>query len=169
MAINATPGDVNADSYVTVAEAGVYHAAAFNHQAWATLDEPSQETLLKTATRYIDQFMSFTGVKASSSQALKFPRIGCYDDEDELIPSDVIPTNLKHATFELAWYLHSVGDLKFSTSNRDRIKVAVIDIHMKTTGNDLGLPDYIETLMAAFGESNFQGGGSIKSIRLVRV
>ena len=168
MPINSTPGDAAADSYVSLAEAGAYFSAAFNRQVWSTLDETLREGLLKSSTRYIDQFMKFYGSKSSSTQSLKFPRIGCYDEESNPIPADAIPNRLKQAVMELAWHLQLVGDLRFSGSTRNRLKVAVIDIQFKTTGNDLGIPDYIENMMSAFGESDFQGGGSIKTIKLER-
>lgn len=168
MAINSTPGDIAADSYVSLAEAGAYFAAAFNRQVWGTLTEELREGLLKSATRYIDQFMRFYGSMTSETQALKFPRTGCYDEEGNTIPVDEIPNRLKQAVLELAWHLQTTGDLRFSGSTRNRVKVAVIDIQFKSSGNDLGIPDYIENMMSAFGESDFQGGGSIKTIKLER-
>lgn len=66
-------GMVDADSYVSVADCTDYHAAMGN-TAWASLDEPAQEAMLRRATQYIDVRYTFRGQRLRSTQALAWPR-----------------------------------------------------------------------------------------------
>lgn len=126
MALIATPGDPNANSYLTLVEAEDY----FENRRLSSLPEwddadPSQEAALIMATRVLDLYFvprrrleydlckcayyitnpTWTGAPASDTQALAWPRTGMYNRNGVAIPSDVIPQELKDAVAELAGQL----------------------------------------------------------------
>lgn len=123
MALVATLGAADANSYVTVEEADDYFAAGVHLRAsvWNALDPddedvPTKSALLITATRQIDR-LRFWGCKADDLQALQFPRHGnCWDPLE-------IPRELKEAVFEqalsMAPHVSSGGQ-----SSRDKLQAA---------------------------------------------
>lgn len=98
MAIDATVGGANSNSYVTLNEANAYFAERIYADAWDVLVD--QEQALVTATQRIDQ-EGFMGDRASETQALKWPRSGVYSD-GVLIADTAIPQKVKDAQCELA-------------------------------------------------------------------
>lgn len=84
MAIIATPGAANANSYVTIDEADGYAASRFGTDAWAALSDADQEKALRQATREIDR-CRFRGHKTYSRQALQFPRDYCSEESADAL------------------------------------------------------------------------------------
>lgn len=92
-----------AESYASVAEATTYHAA-FGNAAWALAVLAAQEVALRKATQYLDAkyHNRWTGVRVNSTQALDWPRAYADTDDQFYIASDVVPTQVKNATAEMA-------------------------------------------------------------------
>lgn len=127
--IVSTPGAVNANSYVEVAEADAYFEARLAlDPAWDDAD--SKEALLVMATRLIDAWFRGTrtyvpasggvaahyrigrhwlGTIASTTQRLLWPRTGLLHDNGAAILASEIPWELKDAVSELAGQL-GLGD-----------------------------------------------------------
>ena len=95
MALVATVGAANADSYITLAEADAYLAARFGAEAWEALGDELKEKALKQATRELDRHR-FRSSKATTVQALQFPR---WDQEEALTE---LPPCVKDACAEQA-------------------------------------------------------------------
>ncbi|MBP8812322.1 MAG: hypothetical protein KBE25_00645 [Laribacter sp.] len=91
MALNTTPGTIDADSYVTLAEADAYHAKR-GEAAWAAAADTAREAALIKATAYLDASYRFDGDPLSDTQALAWPRTVAAD----------IPQRVKDAQCELA-------------------------------------------------------------------
>lgn len=122
-----TPGDANANSYLTVQEAQDYFDARLPISQW--VDADSQELLIVMATRVFDAlfsprrllvrdaqsgfyyrtFPTWTGSPASTTQSLSWPRSGMYTRNGGIILSTVIPLEIKDAVAELAGQL-AIGD-----------------------------------------------------------
>lgn len=106
MSLDATVGGANANSYLTIADANALLAERAGASDWSTATDPDKEKFLITATRRLDQ-EAYCGVKANSSQALKWPRYLAYN-RDDIWPdeypfaSNVIPLPVKLACAELA-------------------------------------------------------------------
>ena len=67
-----------ADSYVSIADALVYHAAMGN-TAWAAATEAAQEIALRRAAQYLDTEYRYRGTRYNATQALEWPRVE-YED-----------------------------------------------------------------------------------------
>lgn len=100
MAIDATVGGLTTNSYVTLAEANTYFTNRVHADSWE--DSEVQEQLLITASSTIDWFITWKGTKATGTQTMDWPRTGVYDKVGELYPEDVVPIDVKIATFEMA-------------------------------------------------------------------
>ena len=121
--IIATPGAANANSYATHAEANAYFEERLPlDPAWVA---SGQEAVLIMATRMIDMlaqpFRTFvpdgrgggyyrarrqwTGLPATTTQRLSWPRVGMFDRNGNAILSTVIPQELKEAQAEFAGQL----------------------------------------------------------------
>jgi hypothetical protein len=133
MALIATPGSPNANSYLTEAEAEAYWEIRPFSDTWNSSSQ-DKEGLLITATRLLDMMLSpmrrlvhpqpsssspfqssyyiqrptWTGSPSSATQALAWPRTGMFNRNGFPIASDAIPDDLKAAVSEFAGWLTKV-------------------------------------------------------------
>lgn len=120
-----TPGSATANSYETVVEADAYFDARVPLEIpWD--DAESKAALLVMGTRVLDAMFrgtkmlvsldgsatsryivrrKWTGLPATTTQRLAWPRSGMYDQNGNAIAETVIPLDLKYALSELAGQL----------------------------------------------------------------
>lgn len=120
--IDSTWGSTSANSYCTVEESNIYHAARLHTSSWldsVQVPDTTKIPALIWATSLIDQLFEFDGSKVSSIQALSCPRIGVLDRE--YWPVDMItkPNWVYQATAEYAYWLVQ-DDLMASMSSTDQ-------------------------------------------------
>ena len=100
-------GLANSESYISVADADIYHLNR-GHSAWAALTTPQKEVALRKATDHLTQLYRFRwkGYRSfPSTQALDWPRQFVSLDDGlypEYIEFTGIPVELKNACCELA-------------------------------------------------------------------
>lgn len=103
-------GRADAESFASVAEADIYHAARGQGDAWDGADD--KEVALRLATDYLEQafrgrWLSF---RVTSTQRLSWPRAWVtmpdapygYGSWAAFIPNNVVPPEVKQACMELA-------------------------------------------------------------------
>lgn len=149
--IVATPGASDANSYLTVADADTLAEERLGTLTWSTASDTNKKKALVQATRYMDT-LAFIGEKASTTQALLWPRTGasCGDKSYE---DDEIPIEVQDATFDLAEGLlndpglisgqgvtpstATTGELVTGVPNADlkRLKLDVMELEWRTTTN----------------------------------
>ena len=95
------------DSYATVAEADAYHAGLPFNAAWAPLELPRKEQLLRLATRLIDENFEWYGSPVLISQPLAWPRFGLLTRQWQVVTGEEIPGLIVSATAEFALRLHT--------------------------------------------------------------
>jgi len=95
-------GLVNADAYISEADADTYFAAIAN-ATWAGATTPAKEQAIVKATRYMEKRFGnkWKGIIASSTQALGWPRDYVYDERGTEL-DDQVPTAIAHACAEYA-------------------------------------------------------------------
>lgn len=168
MAINATPGASDADSYVTVDEADSYFFGS-KKATWIALETLAKEALLKEATRLLDQFFDWSGaIEPSSVQSLRWPRIGAYDADKRLIAKDVIPVSVKQGTIEWALQLQQNGGFDVSSNNLDVLRVGPIRLEFKEGTKDDSFPKFVVDLVSSVGSLKSVSTGGIGQPKLVR-
>ncbi len=137
MALDATVAGTSSNSYVTLAEATAYFADRLNSSAngdWATDSSgvarttAVKEAALVTATRRIDE-EQFLGLKASTTQSLKWPRVAVYDEDGIAFSASAIPERVKQATYLTALELLKVDFLAESyMGNIKTLKTGTLEI-----------------------------------------
>lgn len=127
MALDATVGGEDSNSYVTQAEATAYFADRLHADSWE--DFASKDQALITASSMLDWNMKWKGFRSSSSQKLDWPRSGVLDSYSVEIDSDTLPDALKVATFEMALsILEEDRSEDWDLSGFKSVKVDVIEV-----------------------------------------
>lgn len=176
MALDATVGGANANSFDTVEHADEYFADRLPLPSpWE--DQDNKGALLIMATRSIvAQFQMvklfvpetggvnargayyvtpkrWSGQPASSTQRLPWPRIGMYDANGNAIAPDVIPDALKEATDELAGAFGQgdrTQDNDVAVQGITGIKVGTIALQFKSQiATTKVLPDFVMSMLPA--------------------
>jgi hypothetical protein len=102
MALIATPGAADANSFSTLAEFNAYLTTHVNGAAVASKTDAEKEAALVTSTRTLGSMFVWRGTGATATQALEFPRVGLWTRNGFALASDIIPKEIKDATSELA-------------------------------------------------------------------
>lgn len=137
----------DAESYISVADADVYHTARGNETTWTNKDDELKEIALRNATEYIDARWGsrLRGEKEfpDTPQALEFPRL-CIEGYEG------VPTCLKRATAEYA--LRALSSALAPDPVIDASGLAIVGTRKKVG------PIETETTFAS------EGPGSVKKI-----
>jgi len=100
-------GRLDANSYVSIADADTYHSLRGN-TIWAAATDSDKVVALVRATEYLDARWTFTGDPFKATQALVFPRESEYLDRNGDDVSESVPVAIANATLEYA--LAVLGD-----------------------------------------------------------
>lgn len=100
MALNATVGSPDANSYVTVSEASVYFSDRVHSEAWDVFE--NQAAVLVTSSQMLDWYVKWKGFRSSTTQSMLWPRTGVTRRDDTTVEIDILPPELKVAVYELA-------------------------------------------------------------------
>ena len=147
MPLDATVGGANANSFVTLAAANTYFETRTHATSWTGTNEAKEKALI-TATQRLNQ-ETFAGVKASTTQALKWPRYDTADADGYPYASDAIPQALKDATCELALELMATAALAQSKlTNYARLKIGPLDITPQQPQKSGALPAQVLRLLS---------------------
>lgn len=144
----------NANSYVAVMEADDILAIDFRQNAiWSVLDTPTKELMLAQATRYLDDNYNWFGRRTEpTTQALKWPRSGMKDCEGNCIGLNVIPSELKRATAQLAvWLRSNDGNEQMETQGVKRFRSEEMEIEWQEGYWGRYAPEFLSKLLICFG------------------
>lgn len=160
----ATPKAVNANSYLTVAEADAYFEGRTNAGKWTGATTAQKDLALVWATSRLEH-EEYYGVPTTSDQRLKWPRWGIEAD-GFFIDSDVIPRLVKEAVCELALALLEDGLVdRFKDSGLeqfDSVTLGPISIEIDKSYPAGTLPVLVTRMLGRFRSG---GGGSIRLLR----
>jgi|TARA_B100000035_G_scaffold74785_1_gene62037 hypothetical protein len=127
VSINATAGDANANSYISLTEADAYVDAMISSDdvsKWSTGTDDTRNRALAAATQRLDR-ERFLGARATDTQALQWPRTGVRKPDtyvntfstgfpfrisEDYFTDTEIPDQIKRAQIELAVYLKNNVD-----------------------------------------------------------
>lgn len=161
-------GLANSNSYVSLAEADEYFSGhPFYADAWALLASGERTLLLVAATRSLDVEYVWRGKRASTTQALEWPRSAVVDQYDTLLASDEIPLRLRQATCEQAYYL-TKGDKSaeaIDDPGLDKLKIDVIELDfaksIRTTRVN-AVPTAVRALLRGLGD--YAAGSRVRRV-----
>jgi hypothetical protein len=100
MALIATIGASDANSYVTQAEATAYFLNRIHSSAWEDFENKSQ--VLITSSQMLDWYVKWKGTKQTETQFMQWPRSSAIRGDGTEIDEDTIPPEVKVAVYELA-------------------------------------------------------------------
>tara|TARA_R100000406_G_C3108818_1_gene123778 strand:+ start:473 stop:1018 length:546 start_codon:yes stop_codon:yes gene_type:complete len=103
MAIDATVGGADANSYVTLAEMTAYAATQSWNATWTAYTQDKKEISLISATKWLDT-LTYKGSRNATTQRLSWPRTGATFD-GVTSSATAIPAQIKTAQMELSWQL----------------------------------------------------------------
>lgn len=136
MAINATPSDENADSYLTLADAETYFTSRLFKTNWDTATDVTKEAALKWATKLIDAEFIWKGTPAYYGQSLGWPR-GNVTYDRRLLSHLLIPVPIKNAVCELALALLAEDRTKNSEPDTQGLSsLSVGPVNLSFDGED---------------------------------
>ncbi len=160
-------GLANADSYSSVADADTYLASIGDPGSWSTQTVTAKEQALVRATQWLDNTYrtEWKGRRKLQTQALAWPRVEVYDEDDFLVPDDEVPTILAKATAEAA-YRFLTAELSPDLDNggalvkRTRAKVASLEEELEyVVGAVIGTEQFqkIEDMLAGLVDGSGSG------------
>ena len=166
MALNATVGASDANSYVTKAEADSYFGDRLHSEDWDDADNP--DSALVTASRMLDWYVKWKGWRSSTTQSMLWPRTEVLRRDGTSVDDDIIPPEVKTAAFELAY--SSLSESRTSDdpmAGLDQIKAGSLMIKAGSGGYDSTaldtIPEHIYKIL-----SDLYSGGGISVVRLSR-
>ena len=158
----ATAGGATSNSYCTIAEATVYHGKRFLNTAWTDADKKDCEKVLMWSTRLMDQ-LNWRGQKTDQNQALRWPRVGCADREGFPTSYTDIPTVIKDACAEWAFYLLT-EDRTLDEGGLVEIKGGVGPIKNPDMYIRKSMPDGVREMLAPFINGAGVGYGRVSRV-----
>ncbi len=101
-----TPPDATANSYVSLADAEVYHESILNNSEWTAAVDDTKNRALVMATGLLDP-LGWKGVKTDTlaDNALRWPRYGVLNQDGQELDGNTVPELLENATSQLAFEL----------------------------------------------------------------
>ena len=100
MALVFDAGSADAEAYISVIDADAYFAARGN-ASWGALTTEAKEQALRKGADYLEASYRWRGERASTTQALSWPRSGVTLD-GVTVASDAVPLPIQRANAELA-------------------------------------------------------------------
>lgn len=173
MAIIATAGANNANSYCDAAFANAYFATRFNSAAWTIATDPNKETALIQATIMLDSMFDWVGdifnVNGNSSgQALRWPRYNAYDLDGRYLPTDSVPTVIKNAECEMAIFLLENQDYTGEIREIDRVRVSSILVDFDNNASNFPIATRVIDMLRGYGSYKGQSKNAVGSVGLIR-
>jgi len=165
MALDATVGGEDSNSYVTVSEADTYFENRTHASAWEQLE--NKESYLITASKQLDWYISWKGTKQYDEQAMDWPRSDALSSSGVEYPEDEIPNCVKEATFEMA--LSSLDIDRTADQDLDGLaEVRAASLMIKTDSSLRSkkfetIPDKIRRILA-----DVTANSGIRVVRLLR-
>lgn len=122
-----TAGAASANTYITLTDADTYFADYRLHvSTWASAATANRNTALAWATRLLDEMCNWFGSKASTEQALAWPRAFVYTPDGDRIEDTEIPQWLKFATAEMAYFL--LSEDRTLEAGRDSVGIKAMQV-----------------------------------------
>lgn len=136
MALDATVGGANANSFMTRARADALAADMLYIAGWTAASSAQKDQALVSATQQITAVTCWTGGVATGTQALPWPRTGMVNRNGAAIANDVIPLELEMATLAAANLLltsgaNIPGENEAAVQGLDRVKAGPIEVAFK--------------------------------------
>jgi len=169
-----TVGGRYSTTYTSLIEVDHYHADHRNfNTAWTNANDTDKTRAILWAMALIETRIKWKGIKASSLQALEWPRYYAYDNNGYLYGYNyhtneyIIPEILKFAVAELA-YLLIVSDRTAEPSSKGLKGLTVDVIKLEFDASDVTetIPESVMGLINGLGTYNGPGASTVSLVRV---
>ena len=161
-------GLLNANTFTSLAEANTYHEAHLHASIWHDMPLEERKAALIQATRVLDEQVEWEGWKATSGQALRWPRGGVNDRDvgdpasytfyGYSLPSTIIPVWLKNATSEFARWLKAEDRMADpETAGYSSLSVGKLSMTLDPGDRKSILPRVVRDMVSPYGLVKQQG------------
>ena len=158
--LDSTPGSSTSNSYLSVAEADDYFAGRFGADQWMTFTSTQKQQLLVSASKQLDTCV-FGGIKSKVIQSLQWPRRGVVDRDGLVISDIIIPSKLKEAVCELAFWIWTEEDRLLSDTDIQQIDTySVGPMNLTVNKQRIIFPLKVEQLLKSIGPGVLLSTGS---------
>lgn len=166
MALNATIGATDANSYVTQSEASAYFLDRAHASAWEDFEQKDQ--ILITSSQILDWYIKWKGYRASTTQNMLWPRVSVTRRDGTVVADNVIPNEVKVAVYELALSsLEEDRTIDNPLAGIDQLRAGSLMIKAGMPGFDSTAKDTIpEKVYKVLSDLYTLGGGCV--VRLLR-
>lgn len=166
----ATAGAADANVYVTLADANAFHEGSLYGGTFRTAIDEEKRRALITATRLLDEHVTWNGDAASTTQRLAWPRTGLIDAHGGTLDSTTVPLRVQHATAELARQLLAAdrtADSEIAAKGLTSLTVGSVSMAFTGFGGATKpIPDAVAALVALWGTVQTPGGN--RTMKLTR-
>lgn len=148
-----TPGAVDANAYVSLAEADAYMETVLHASEWWDANDDDQKAAIAWATRLLDQQINWYGTKTTETQSLRIPMVWNIVDPDGYEISDlIVPVFAKNATSEFAKHL-IIKDrtLPSDTFGFKRLRAGQLEMEMFRLDQPTVIPDSVWQMIKYYG------------------
>ena len=169
MALVATAGAANANSYCDLAFADSFFSSRLGSEKWLQAQTLFREASLVTAAIVLDSDFSWIGVVASDTQSMRWPRKYVEDVDGREVTDTTIPLPIKQAQCELALQILKDGEYTGVISDLDTVRVGSIRVDFDQLAAKYAVPRTVLSLLSHWGTyEGAAGGRSVKVAKLVR-
>lgn len=102
MAFISTPGDPDANSFLSIEEGDEFASSMLGGEPWSTADVSRKQAAAVTATSILSTRLCYVGTASFAGQALPFPKTGLKNRNGETVDPATVPYDIKLATWTLA-------------------------------------------------------------------
>ena len=153
-------GLANANSYVSLDELKNYFAVVPDAAAFLAQTDDVLSQYAVWATRVLDQKTFWQGYRATTTQALEWPRNYVTDKYGNAVLATIVPAQVKAVTCELArWLKDNDPSDGQDVQNLKQITVDVVDIVFQDQTTQTSWPTIFNQIIDGLGRVNVGGRG----------
>jgi hypothetical protein len=149
LTVETGSSSASGDSYATIEAADQYHVNRGNTD-WTGTDA-EKARMLRRGTQYLDNryLGRWKGTKATSGQALQWPRDSMTDEDGNGIDSDAIPQKIIDACCEAARMVPYTQKVS-NPQNLKRVKAGSVEVEYATEAPQREILDLVDELVRPF-------------------
>lgn len=162
--IDSTVGGAAANSYISIADANLYHETHPYSEVWDNADTNQKCRALQTATRLLDQWYDWAGTISGQTQRLLWPRAAVYGPAGYLEANDEVPERIKHGTAELARLLlaaNLTADSDLETQGITGLKAGSVELTFSGQAKAKAIPNSVAAFVGFYGREQSRSGGAV--------
>jgi hypothetical protein len=155
----------NANAYCEVADGDTFAGDHYYASNWTGATSDNKRKALIFAARLLDEQVIWYGTAASTTQALGWPRNGCYNRRGFLIENDEVPAEVQQANWLLAMALIGEDRTEDPLYAFSSIGVGSVQLGIDKANYAPIVPRVVGQMLAHVGQVKGVSDGPIRLVR----